>query len=199
MLSPDLPSTSGSGLADPVADAFAATPRCDFLPPEQQRRAGDDRPLYIGHGQTCSQPRTVETMLRLLDVHPGHQVLDVGSGSGWTTALLAHLVGPDGLVHAVEREPALAQRAAADVAALGRWWVSVTTAVPGVLGLPDEAPYDRVLVSADGGRLPHELVDQLADDGVLVAPVAGVLTRVRRHGRGLLRSEHGHYRFVALR
>lgn len=199
LLSTDLPTSSGSGLADPVAAAFAATPRCDFLPPEQRRRAGHDGPLDIGHGQTCSQPRTVEAMLRLLDVRRGQQVLDVGSGSGWTTALLAHLVGPDGLVHAVELEPALAQRSAADVAAIGRWWVSVTTAVPGVLGLPDEAPYDRILVSADGGRVPHELVDQLADDGVLVAPVAGVLTRMRRHGRGLLRSEHGHYRFVPLR
>ena len=184
---------------DRVAAAFAATPRRHFLPAGQRDRADHDGPLDIGHGQTNSQPRTVEAMLALLDVRPGHSVLDVGAGSGWTTALLAHLVGPDGRVRGVEVEPDLVQRSAADVAALGRPWATVETAVPGVLGLPDQAPFDRILVSADAGRLPHELVDQLTDDGVMVLPVDGVMTRVVRDGRGLLRSEHGHYRFVPLR
>src|SRR6476619_7863497 len=92
---------------DAVAEAFAAVPRVDFLPADQQRRASYDGPLPIGHGQTSSQPRTVAAMLRLLEVAPGQSVLDVGSGSGWTTALLAHLVGPTGSVLGVELEPSL--------------------------------------------------------------------------------------------
>jgi len=83
---------------DAVADAFEAHPRAGFLPRLARRRAGHDGPIQIGRGQTNSQPRTVADMLRLLDVRPGQRVLDVGAGSGWTTALLAHLTGPDGTV-----------------------------------------------------------------------------------------------------
>ena len=78
---------------DRVAEAFAAVPREWFLPAAQRRRASYDGPIDIGHGQTNSQPRTVANMLRLLDVRAGDRVLDVGSGSGWTTGLLAHLTG----------------------------------------------------------------------------------------------------------
>ena len=78
---------------DRVAAAFEAAPRADFLPRRERRRASYDGPLAIGHGQTNSQPRTVDDMLRLLGVRPGDRVLDVGAGSGWSTALLAHLTG----------------------------------------------------------------------------------------------------------
>src|SRR3954469_5541960 len=87
---------------DRVAEAFAAVPREGFLPRGERRNASYDGPLPIGHGQTNSQPRTVAAMLRLLDVAPGDRVLDVGAGSGSTTALLAHLAGPTGLVVGVE-------------------------------------------------------------------------------------------------
>ena len=92
---------------DQVTAAFDATPRRDFLPRGVRRRASYDGPLEIAAGQTNSQPRTVDDMLRLLDVRAGQRVLDVGSGSGWTTALLAHLVGPAGSVLGVELEPEL--------------------------------------------------------------------------------------------
>ncbi len=183
---------------DPVAAAFGATPRSWFLPAAQKRRADHDGPLDIGFGQTSSQPRTVENMLRLLDVRPGQRVLDVGAGSGWTTALLAHLVGPGGEVRGVELEPRLARRAGEAVAATGRTWASVAPAQKGVLGLPDGAPYDRILVSAGARTMPEELVDQLADGGVLVVPVRSVMCRVVR-GAELTVTEHGPYRFVPLR
>jgi protein-L-isoaspartate(D-aspartate) O-methyltransferase len=184
---------------DTVDEAFEAVPRAGFLPRGSRSRAGHDGPILIGHGQTNSQPRTVADMLRLLDVHPGHRVLDVGSGSGWTTALLAHLAGSGGTVLGVELEPDLARWGAENVAALGMPWASVREARPGVLGAPDRAPWDRILVSAEAETLPHALVEQLADPGRLVIPVAGTMTLVVRGDGGLTTSQHGRYRFVPLR
>ena len=186
------------GGPDPLDAAFAAVPRRDYLPRGERKAAAYDGPLPIGHGQTCSQPRTVADMLRLLDVHPGHRVLDVGSGSGWTTALLAHLVGPQGRVEGVEVVPDLARSAAVHVARTGMTWARVQEAAPGVLGLPERAPYDRILVSADGGRLPEELVDQLAVPGRMVIPVAGRMLVVDRAEEGVSTTVRGYYRFVPL-
>ena len=123
---------------DAVKEAFRAQPRTGFLPGGQQRRAGYDGPIDIGRGQTNSQPRTVEAMLRLLEVRPGHRVLDVGSGSGWTTALLAHLTGPDGEVLGVEIEADLVGFGAANLAATAQPWATITRATPDVLGLPGQ-------------------------------------------------------------
>ncbi len=184
---------------DPVDRAFEAVPRTGFLPRAARWRAGYDGPILIGHGQTNSQPRTVADMLRLLDVHPGHRVLDVGAGSGWTTALLAHLVGPEGLVVGVELEPDLAAWGADNLARRRAPWASITVAEPGVLGRPDGGPYDRILVSAESDTLPRALVDQLADPGRMVVPVAGTMLRVDLVDDVVTTSEHGRYRFVPLR
>src|SRR3954447_7518916 len=100
-------------------------------------------------------------MLRLLDVHPGQRILDVGSGSGWTTALLAHLTGPAGSVLGVEIEPELVAWGAANVCAAGVPSATIRLADAAVRGAPDQAPYDRILVSADAWELPDELVGQL--------------------------------------
>ena len=186
------------GRSDPVSVAFDAVARQDFLPGTARRSAGYDGPVPIGHGQTCSQPRTVAAMLRLLDVRPGHRVLDVGAGSGWTTALLAHLVGPAGRVVGVELVPELAASGEANVRRTSGPWATVRQAADGVLGVPDEAPYDRILVSADGGEIPAALLDQLADPGRMVLPAAGVMTLVARTGGADELTAHGHYRFVPL-
>jgi len=179
--------------------ASAAVPRAGFLPRGARSRAGHDGPILIGHGQTNSQPRTVADMLRLLDVQPGQRVLDVGSGSGWTTALLAHLTGPTGEVVGVELEPALARWGAANLAASRMPWAEIHEAAAGVLGAPDRGPWDRILVSAEAQTLPQPLVDQLGDPGRLVLPVAGSMTLVVRDHGTLVTSRHGHYRFVPLR
>ena len=184
-----------------VRAAMAAQPRERFLPASEVRRAGYDGPLDIGHGQTNSQPRTVQAMLELLDVRPGQRVLDVGSGSGWTTALLAELVGPTGSVLGLERVPDLVVTGAANVEAARVPWARVRPSVAGVLGAPDEAPFDRVLVSAMATRLPEALVAQLGGAGVLVVPVSGRMLRVQRDAGapdGRRVTEHGHYRFVPL-
>ncbi len=184
---------------DPVSAAFRAVPRAGFLPRRDRARAGFDGPIQIGHGQTNSQPRTVEAMLRLLEVRPGDRVLDVGAGSGWTTALLAHLTGEEGSVIGVELVPELADWGAqnlADATAYGQ--ASIRPAIPGVLGWPDGAPYDRIMVSAGARSMPRELVDQLAEEGRIVVPVQGTMTLGIRRGDDLETSTHGSYRFVPL-
>jgi protein-L-isoaspartate(D-aspartate) O-methyltransferase len=182
-----------------VAAAFATHPRAGFLPEGARYRAGADSPIQIGRGQTCSQPRTVASMLELLDVRAGQHVLDVGSGSGWTTALLAHLVGPGGSVVGVEIEPDLVALGSANLAAAATPWASVRQARAGVLGAPEDAPFDRILVSADADALPVALVDQLADGGRMVIPVDGWMTLVVKVGGGVRTTRHGPYRFVPLR
>jgi protein-L-isoaspartate(D-aspartate) O-methyltransferase len=184
---------------DRVSEAFDATPRAGFLPRLARRRAAYDGPIQIGRGQTNSQPRTVEAMLRLLEVREGDRVLDVGAGSGWSTALLAHLTGSTGEVVGVELEPSLVTFGRANLAALDRPWARIEQADPAVLGRPAGAPYDRVLVSAEPRELPAELVEQLAVGGRMVIPVSGTMLLVERTSSGPQVSEHGGYRFVPLR
>lgn len=182
-----------------ILRVMAELGRKPFLPPGQQEYAYADMPLPIGHGQTNSQPSTVVEMLELLEVPPGASVLDVGCGSGWTTAILARLVGPTGRVVGVERIPDLTRRAREAVDAQQMEWAKVRQAVPGVLGLPDEGPYDRILVSAQADEMPADLVEQLAPGGTMVIPVRWVMHRVRKNAEGRVRdTRHGEYAFVPL-
>lgn len=183
---------------DPVDAAFAAAPREEFLPPGQRGQASYDGPLDIGHGQTNSQPRTVAAMLRLLEVQQGERVLDVGSGSGWTTALLAHLTGPAGEVVGVETVPDLVAFGSANLAGQHLPNARIVQAEPGVLGVPDHAPYDRILVSAEARRLPQALVDQLGEGGRMVLPVNGTMLLVEQQQGAPRVTRHGSYRFVPL-
>lgn len=185
---------------DAVSAAMAVIDRVDFVPEDSRHQAGEDRPLPIGHGQTNSQPRTVADMLRLLDVRVGQRVLDVGAGSGWTTALLAHLVGPDGMVIGVELEPELARWGAANLADYAMPWARLVLADRDQLGWPADAPYDRILVSAQARELPDALVEQLRPAGLMVVPVRGTMLRVSTDDRGAVQvTRHGSYRFVPLR
>jgi len=184
------------GVVDRVRAAMAATPRATFLPPVVRHLADVDRPVGIGWDATSSQPSTVARMLELLDAGPGHRVLDVGAGSGWTAAILEEL---GAAVTGVELVPQLVEAANANLAAHGRR-ARVRQATPHVLGLPDDAPFDRILVSADLWRMPDALVAQLADGGRMVAPVAGRMTVVDvRDGRPHAREDRGRYAFVPLR
>lgn len=182
-----------------VRDAMAAVSRADFLPDAVRHLADADRPVLIGWEATNSQPSTVFRMLELLAPRPGDRVLDVGSGSGWTTALLAHLVGPQGTVVGVERVPELVQFARARLELTGVN-ARIEKATAGTLGLPGSAPFDRILVSADFARTPDELVSQLADPGRMVAPIAGAMTVIdQRRDRLRRRADAGLYIFVPLR
>lgn len=168
---------------DEVAKAFKAVRRQDFLAAEQAGSFNLDAPLPIGFGQTNSQPTTVRLMLEWLEVEPGNKILDLGSGSGWTTALLARLTGPKGRLYAVEIVPELVdfgrgncQKAGVDNAEFHQAGKE--------LGLPKFAPYDRILASAAASRLPQELLDQLKNGGKLVIPVNNDVLEVEKRSDG---------------
>ncbi|MDN5570842.1 MAG: protein-L-isoaspartate O-methyltransferase [Propionibacteriaceae bacterium] len=174
-------------------------PREDFLPADVRGLADLDRPLPIGHGATNSQPWTVRYMLRHLDARPGNRVLDVGSGSGWTAALLGWLVGDQGAVIGVDVVPELVTMAREHLASRFAW-VRFELAEAGVLGWPQDGPYDRILVSADGGRVPPELEEQLAPGGRMVIPADQQMVVIERSASGVLtRAETGDlFTFVPL-
>ena len=175
-------------------------PRVDYLPRGVRHAARLDQPLSIGAGVTNSQPSTVRTMLEMLDVRRGQRVLDVGSGSGWTTAILAHLVGVEGSVLGVELIARLVLESDAALRSAGLTQARVAQADPDVLGAPEEGPFDRILVSAEASEVPGELVVQLVDGGVMVAVVGDRLVRVSRHADAAEVVEApGRYRFVPLR
>lgn len=155
-------------------------------------------PLPIGFGQTNSQPSTVYQMLAWLQPEPGDKVLDVGSGSGWTTALLAWLVAPKGTVYATEIIPELFVFGKQNCARAGI--TNVRFEPPrGAAGLPDHAPYDRILVSAAAKRAPDELVQQLAPEGILVIPVRDTIWVIEKNHDGTVTSmPHAGYAFVPL-
>lgn len=179
-----------------VVAALGAVPRRSFLPEEVQHLAGLDQPVPIGHGATNSQPWTVQFMLELLHVPEGARVLDVGSGSGWTTALLAQLTGPGGSVLGVDVVPELVEMGRRNLATFNLPWARIEQAVPGSLGAPDEGPFDRILVSAEPGHIPAGLERQLAVGGRLVLPASGVMWVVDRDHEGWHREPVTGYRFA---
>jgi protein-L-isoaspartate(D-aspartate) O-methyltransferase len=179
-----------------VIAALDEVPRARFLPEDVRKRAALDEPLPIGHGATNSQPWTVQFMLELLRVPEGATVLDVGSGSGWTTTLLARLVGPKGSVLGVEVVPELVAFGQANLAGFDFPWARIEQAASGGFGAPASAPFDRILVSADARELPEELEQQLAVGGRMVVPASGVMWIVDRDHEGWHREPVTGYRFA---
>ncbi len=150
-----------------VLAAVRETPRAGFVPQSLVAHAYEDSPLPIGHEQVTTQPSLVAAMVEALELSGGESVLEVGTGLGWQTALLARLAGT---VRSVER---LADLAAAARASLVRHGISnATVAVgDGSRGLPGAGPFDAILVAAAFSRVPEPLADQLADGGRLVQPI----------------------------
>lgn len=190
--------SSGTLRTPAIIAAFHAIDRADFVRPEHRRFAYSDEPLPIGSEQTISQPTTVAIMLELLAPHTGDRVLDVGSGSGWTTALLAHIVGNTGIVYGTERIPDLVHFGAENLA---RYRFPHTSIVPAgaTLGLPERAPFDRILVSAAADELPQELITQLAPGGTLVLPIKTSVWCIKKQSDGSLEAfEYPGFAFVPL-
>jgi protein-L-isoaspartate(D-aspartate) O-methyltransferase len=163
------PYTGRSAFDERVLAAMREVPREDFVPPELQHRAHDNRPLPIGHGQTISQPYIVALMTDLVDPEPDDVVLEIGTGSGYQAAVLAKLVGR---VYTMDIVEALATQAADRLQRLGYDNVYVRSG-NGRLGWPEHAPYDAILVAAAAHAIPPALITQLKPGGTLVIPIGG--------------------------
>ncbi|MBI1825899.1 MAG: protein-L-isoaspartate(D-aspartate) O-methyltransferase [Planctomycetes bacterium] len=181
-----------------VLEAMMAVPRELFLPPGRRHEAYDDRAVPIDSGQTISQPFIVAYMTELLHVAPHCKVLEVGTGSGYQVAILAQLARE---VHTIERFDNLRQQAERTLMALPVSNVFFHTG-DGTLGLPSEAPFDRIIVTAAAPLVPQSLIDQLADHGVLVMPVGGpkdqAIVRIAREGSRIIETTALPCRFVPL-
>ncbi|HSW45427.1 MAG TPA: protein-L-isoaspartate(D-aspartate) O-methyltransferase [Phycisphaerae bacterium] len=173
------------GIADPhVLEAMEQVPREKFVPIARQHEAFSDRALPIDCGQTISQPFMVASMTDLLDVQPHHRVLEIGTGSGYQAAILVRLAGH---VYTIERLTELQAKARQMLETLGFMNISYRVG-DGTLGWPEEAPFDRIMVTAGAPEVPKALAEQLVDGGRLIIPLGGrheqTLTVVdRRAGR----------------
>lgn len=181
-----------------VLAAMEKVPRERFLPEALRGEAYSDRALGIDCEQTISQPYIVALMTQALDLAPHHRVLEIGTGSGYQTAILAEIAAE---VVSIERHPRLSLQAAAVLAALG--YSNVVLQVgDGTLGDPSRAPFDRIIVAAAASHCPSALLEQLAEQGILVIPLGGSATQtldaIHKRPGGL---EHRHLtgcRFVPL-
>lgn len=161
----------GQGIRDPrLLAAFGRVPRRFFVPEDAQEQSEGDHPLEIGYGQTISQPYIVAAMTEALQLEGGERVLEVGTGSGYQTAILCELLPLTAMVRTIEIVPELAARAARTLRELGYENVEFRVG-DGALGWPEAAPYDAILVAAAPERVPAPLLEQLAPGGRLVIPV----------------------------
>jgi protein-L-isoaspartate(D-aspartate) O-methyltransferase len=181
-------------------DALRAVPRHEFVPESKRRAAYEDRPLPIGEGQTISAPHMVGIMTDLLDLEPGDEVLEVGTGCGYHAAVTAEVVGAEH-VSSVEYHESLARDARRRLDRLGYGDVSIR-AGDGKGGWPEHAPYDRAYLTCAAPEFPDAVVEQVRPEGLLLAPIGTgrqTLIRARRRADGSLeRESHGGVRFVDL-
>lgn len=181
-----------------IIAAFRAIDRRDFVPDEMKLFAYENRALPIGWGQTISQPLTVAFMLEQLQPAAGQVVLDIGYGSGWQTALLVQVVGPAGRVYAIERVPELAAWGKENVLRTGFQNAQFFCA-DGSQGLPQVAPFDRIIAAASARMLPAAWGGQLRVGGRLVAPVRESIVVLARQGSDDFQEQiHHGFAFVPL-
>lgn len=189
-----------------VRDAFARVPRQEFVAPELEPYALNDAPLPIGAGQTISQPFVVALMAQALHIAPGMRVLEIGTGSGYQTAILCELTWlpnqlPGSTVWAVERFEALAERAGEVLARLG--YAPHLRVGDGAVGWPGAGEFDRITVAAAALAVPRPLWEQLADGGRMVIPIGKrpddqALWLLVKNGKSMYSRNLGPVRFVPL-
>ena len=191
----------GRGIKDSrVLAAMAAVPRHRFVPDNLRAAAYDDRPLPIGERQTISQPYIVAFMSELLELRPTDKVLEIGTGSGYQTAVLSHL---SEAVSTIEILPALGERAKKILDELNFTNIAFKIG-DGFYGWEERAPFDAILVTAAAPKIPEALVRQLRDGGRLVMPLGGSgksqrLIRARKGADRLKIEDFSEVLFVPLR
>ncbi len=171
--------TSGMLHSQHIIDAFKDIDRKHFVPKSFAEHTYVDAPLPIGNNQTISQPSTVAFMLEKLEAKEGDKVLDIGSGSGWTTALLCHIVGDNGSVTGLERMDELVDHGEENLAKFQFGSHCRIQRAGDKLGLPGKQ-FDRILVSASADEIPEELFLQLKIGGVLVIPVRNSIFKFKK-------------------
>ncbi|NTV22129.1 MAG: protein-L-isoaspartate O-methyltransferase [Candidatus Yonathbacteria bacterium] len=182
-----------------IIEAFEAIDRAHFVPADKKLEAYQNYPLTIGHGQTISQPETVAFMLELLQPDAEQTILDIGSGSGWQTALLSHIVGQYGNVYGMEIVKELAETAVQNINTYGYITEGRTMilAKSAEHGLPEHAPYDRIIGAATVTHIPEVWTAQLANGGRLVVPVGeSIVLLVKHTDERYERHEYPGYLFV---
>lgn len=162
-----------------IKRAFKNVDRRDFVQPDYHIEAYEDYALPIGYEQTISQPTTVAFMLELLELNEGDYVLDVGSGSGWTTALLAEIVGSQGSVTGLEIIPELVEQGQENLDKYNYPYAEIKDATENPAKLHTQK-YDRILVSADAEEVPKELLAQLKPHGIMVIPIQNAICKFKK-------------------
>lgn len=181
-----------------IIEAFERVDRKHFVPDMFQEHAYTDAPLGIGENQTISQPSTVAFMLEHLSPKKGDKILDIGTGSGWTTALLCHIVGEEGTVLGLERIDTLVELGKFNLARYCQDERCRIEKAGETLGVPGEK-FDKILVSAAAAELPEELIDQLNVGGMLVIPIQNSIEVVTKTSEGDYQRESIYgFRFVPL-
>lgn len=178
-----------------VLEAFQAIPREDFVPKAYRDSSYLDIALPVGKGQTISQPTTVLLMTSYLQVQPGQNILEIGTGSGYQAALLSHLVGPKGKVITTEIIESLYRSGKQHLA---RYKNVQVLHVDGSQGYKPEAPYDRIMMTAASPKTPLHLLSQLKQDGFLLAPVGISPQRMMRFDKQGKIEDLGSFLFVPL-
>lgn len=184
-----------------IIEAFKKIDRADFVLERFKKDAYVNSPLPIGYGQTISQPQTVAFMLELLQPWQGNKILDVGSGSGWQSALLAEIVGIKGKVFAIELIPELREFGEKNASKYNFVTKGILKFIflDGTKGLPEEAPFDRIIVAASGKEVPSALKTQLKIGGRLVIPIQNsIWLIVKKRKSDFEEKEYPGFAFVPL-
>ena len=183
-----------------VINAIRKTKRECFVPDELKEDSYKNYPLSIGHGQTISQPYTVAFMIELLNIKQGNKILEIGAGSGYNAAVMSHLVG-SGKIYAVELIEELINFAKDNLKKAGIKKVEIIHG-DGYHGYTKESLYDRIIITAGTPKIPDDLIKQLKNKGIIVAPISKIfgeeMTKIVKNNNELEKTTHGSFAFVPL-
>tara|TARA_Y100000310_G_C20447518_1_gene699135 strand:- start:197 stop:835 length:639 start_codon:yes stop_codon:yes gene_type:complete len=190
------------GLDEGILNAFDQIPRENFVPTSLREQAYNDHPLPTLRNQSISQPTTIMIMLQALELREGDKVFELGSGGGYQAALLSKIVGERGKVISTDVIPELVQISRKNIGSLGIKNVQIEEA-DGGHGFPEEAPFDKIIITAACPTIPQPIIDQLKEGGIVLAPVGDLESQTMIKGtkdKGKLELEFiGSFRFVPMR